>query len=95
MKISNKTQNIIYGVIIGVSVLVMLILCVGYIRDKKAETGNADIPQTAALKPKEDKVKITVNTEIIEEGLDDMGFLVTQEYYFTQVETYTKEKKVL
>lgn len=95
MKISAKTQNIIYGVIIGISVLVMVILCAGYFKDKKTEDANKEIPQTATLKPKEDKVKITVNTEIIEEGLDDMGFLVTQEYYFTQVETYTKEKKVL
>ena len=31
---------------------------------------------------------------MIREGLADMGFLVTQEYYFTQVETYTKEKTI-
>ncbi len=95
MNISTKTQNIIYGVIIGISVLAMVILCAGYFKDKKIEDTNKEIPQTAALKPKEDKVKVTIDTRIIEEGLDDMGFLVTQEYYFTMVETYTKEKKVL
>ncbi len=95
MNISRKTQNYIYLGIIALSVIVMIVLGIDYSLDKKAEKQDTEIPQTASLKPKEDKVRVTVNTEIIEDGLGDMGFLVTQEYYFTQVETYTKEKKVL
>ena len=36
-----------------------------------------------------------MNVETIQDGLQNMGILITQEYYFTQVETYTKEKNVL
>ena len=38
---------------------------------------------------------ISVSTETIRDGLANMGVLITQEYYFTQVETYTKEKTFL
>lgn len=36
----------------------------------------------------------TTDFSIIEDGLNNMGFLITQEYYFTQVEEYTKEKQI-
>ncbi|MBP3263104.1 DUF4230 domain-containing protein [Pseudobutyrivibrio sp.] len=36
----------------------------------------------------------TTDFSIIEDGLNDMGFLITQEYYFTQLEEYTKNKKI-
>ena len=49
---------------------------------------------TKTEKERKDKVRISIVTEVIREGLADMGFLVTQEYYFTQVETYTKEKTI-
>ena len=38
---------------------------------------------------------ISVSTDTIQDGLANMGVLVTQEYYFTQVEKYTKEKTFL
>lgn len=39
--------------------------------------------------------EVTISTEVIEDGLRDMGVLITQEYYFTMVEEYTDTKKVL
>jgi len=36
----------------------------------------------------------TTDFSIIEDGLNDMGFLITQEYYFTQIEEYTKNKEI-
>ncbi|MCR4787558.1 MAG: DUF4230 domain-containing protein [Lachnospiraceae bacterium] len=36
---------------------------------------------------------VTINTEIIEDGLKEMGTLITEEYYFTQVEEYTSTTK--
>ena len=35
---------------------------------------------------------VTVNTEVIQDGLKEMGTLITQEYYFTQVEEYKSNK---
>lgn len=37
----------------------------------------------------------TTNFEVLEDSLKDMGFLITQEYYFTLAEQYTKTKKIL
>lgn len=37
---------------------------------------------------------VTVDTEIIADGLREMGTLITEEYYFTQLEKYKKTEKV-
>jgi len=39
------------------------------------------------------KAEVTINTQIIEDGLREMGTLITQEYYFTQLEEYTNTEK--
>jgi hypothetical protein len=96
MNISKRTQNLFYLGVIILSIIVMIILGTTYMIDKKSATDEASGSATVAtLKKKEDKVKITVSTETIQDGLTNMGVLITEEYYFTQVETYTKEKKVL
>ncbi len=92
IKIPDKVKNGIYIGVIAVSLIAVIILCATYKRNDRGETDLASM--SASLKPKEDNVKVTVSTEILEDGLSDMGFLVTQEYYFTQVEKYTKEKKL-
>ena len=94
IKIPDKVKNGIYIGVIAVSLIAVIILCVTYSRDRTGR-GDSDLAtMSASLKPKEDNVKVTVSTEVLEDGLSDMGFLVTQEYYFTQVEKYTKEKKL-
>ena len=40
------------------------------------------------------KEKVEINTEVIADGLKDMGTLITQEYYFTQVEEYESTKSI-
>lgn len=95
IKIPDKIKNYIY---IGITVASLLAAAVLWISFNRGNNGSAtqDTATTlATLKTKEDKVVVTVTTDTIEDGLSDMGFLVTQEYYFTQVEKYTKEKKVL
>ncbi len=39
------------------------------------------------------KVEVKIDTKVIEDGLREMGTLVTQEYYFTQLEEYTNTEK--
>ncbi len=53
---------------------------------------NAQDDKLFANVPKPQEV-VTVNTEIIEDGLREMGTLITEEYYFTQVEEYTSTTK--
>lgn len=89
-------KNIVYLVIIAVAVIISIVLIAGYMKDR----GNHQIVSPASENAKEKdtkseaKVLVSISTETIREGLANMGFLVTQEYYFTNVETYTKEKKV-
>jgi hypothetical protein len=42
----------------------------------------------------EDNTKVTTDFSIIQDGLCDMGFLITEEYSFEAIETYTKDKKI-
>ncbi|WP_196805056.1 DUF4230 domain-containing protein [Butyrivibrio sp. VCB2006] len=90
----SQTRNKIYLGIIVVSAIAIIILGAGYIGDRK-RADQAAAPSSVAMKGSSDKVLVSVSTEVIEDGLENMGVLITQEYYFTQVETYTKEKKIL
>ena len=95
MNISKDIQNKIYIAIIAISLVAIILLTTGYLREHRASIDDASGETTiATMKPKEDKVVVTVNTEVIQDGLSNMGVLITQEYYFTQVEKYTKEKKL-
>ena len=94
MKDKKTILNYIYITVIAVSVLAMIILGVGFTSNRNEQS----VPETATEKvelEKKENVKITVNVETIKDGLNNMGTLITQEYYFSQIATYTKEKKVL
>jgi hypothetical protein len=90
-------KNIFYIVVIAVAAIAMLVMTVQFGAAKKAESeaSKEETAITEMKKKKHNEPKITVETKVIEEGLNDMGFLITQEYFFTQVENYTKEVKVL
>ncbi len=90
-----KPINIFYMVIIVASVLMMVILLFGYKKDEKKVADSSSEAVTLDTGKKEDKILVTTSIDTVEDGLKNMGILITQEYYFTQVETYTKEKAVL
>jgi len=41
------------------------------------------------------EVEKEVTQEMLQEGLNDMGVLITEDYYFTQVESFTKTQTIL
>ncbi len=90
-----KASRIFYLLIITISVIAIIILLTGYIKSSN-QSANGQTEQTtiSKIKPKEDKTLVSISTETIQDGLSNMGILMTQEYYFTQVETYTKEKNI-
>ena len=88
-------KNIFYLSVIGIAILTMIVLCVVYNVRKKNEPQWDSSTTQATTTPKEEKVLVTVSVDTVEDGLRNMGTLITQEYYFTQVEKYTKDKKVL
>jgi hypothetical protein len=89
MKEWMNRKNITYMVITLMAVIISVILCVDY-----AVNGRQGLVGRAAGSSSKN-VNVTIQTRILKDGLENMGFLVTQEYYFTQVETYTKEKTFL
>lgn len=89
-------RNQIYLGVTIISVLLTLVLSLDYKIRRDAERNEAVVTATNIKeKEKKDNVVISVSTDTIRDGLANMGFLVTQEYYFTQVEKYTKEKTIL
>ena len=96
MDFIKQHRNQIYiGVTIIASILV-LVLCLDFKILRDAERNEAAMTATTIKeKEKKDKVVISVSTDTIQDGLANMGVLITQEYYFTQVEKYTKEKTFL
>ncbi len=96
MKISKQVKNIIYIGIIVVAVIAIIVLGRDYLKNRSnTEEINTEDLQVTAVKPKKDRVLVTVSTETLRDGLANMGILLTQEYYFTQVERYTKEKDII
>ena len=96
MNYLKEHRNQIYSCVTVIALILALILGVDYSMRRRAEKEEAAATATTRTeKEKKDKVLISVNTQTIQDGLADMGVLITQEYYFTQVEKYTKEKSIL
>ncbi|MCR4679864.1 MAG: DUF4230 domain-containing protein [Lachnospiraceae bacterium] len=96
----NKKQKklITYIAINSVLVIAIIVFVVKIISGKGKESdvmSQIDAPmQTEKLYADEEvKEVVTINTKVIEDGLREMGTLITQEYYFTQVEEYTNTEK--
>ena len=95
MRISEKTKMIMYLVIIAVCAVAMLVLGIDYLNRQKNAPEEITFEEPAeTMKSEDEKVLVSVSTETIRDGLANMGTLITQEYYFTQVEKFTKEKKI-
>ena len=87
--------NRIYIAVTAAALVLAAILLLNYESNRRAEESETvKTATTVAEKEKKDKVLISTSSETIRDGLSNMGVLITQEYYFTQVETYTKEKNI-
>lgn len=97
----NKKLKTVYIVICIFLSIIIIWLLVGMLYNRN-ETDNAslkDIVEKQSDKKLFDDSPVveeivTVNTEIIKDGLKEMGTLITQEYYFTQVEEYKSTERV-
>ncbi|MCR4865459.1 MAG: DUF4230 domain-containing protein [Lachnospiraceae bacterium] len=97
----NKRLKTVYIVICIFLSIIIIWLLVGML-SRRNETDNEslkDIVEKQSDKKLFDDSPIveeivTVNTEIIKDGLKEMGTLITQEYYFTQVEEYKSTERV-
>ena len=97
----NKKLKTVYIVICIFLSIIIIWLLVGMLNSRN-KTDNAslkDIVEKQSDKKLFDDSPVveeivTVNTEIIKDGLKEMGTLITQEYYFTQVEEYKSTERV-
>lgn len=90
-----QNRNRVYIVVTAAAIVLAVILLLNYVISRREEQSEAaQTVSTVEEKEKKDKVLISTSTETIRDGLSNMGVLITQEYYFTQVETYTKEKNI-
>ncbi len=98
-----KRTFLIYG---GISiVLLIIVICLFTEMVKQRKEQLSDEKQTVStVNSKKGKLfdnaevpkeTLTFDTQIIEDGLREMGVLITEEYYFTQVEQMSKTKKIL
>ena len=95
MKIKDRTKNKMYFVVIAICVVAVIALGIDSLMNLGKAPDVITVNETpAAVKTDDEKVLVSVSTETIREGLANMGLLITQEYSFTQVEKYTKEKKL-
>ncbi len=93
----DKKDKIVYAAA-GIIAAIACIMALIYFVKPKDEP---EPPKAAVSESKEDEPKIKIiqiekeiTAEMIEEKLEDMGFLVTQEYIFTELVTYTADKKI-
>ena len=103
-----KQKKILYFAIFALLLIAILVLLITWaVRKNHAEPIVSPAPVTLSETPdvrvvyKEKEVEKMVEVEkvitgdIIQDGLNDMGFLVTQEYWFTEVMSYNSVKQFL
>ncbi len=98
-----RMPGLIYAlisIILLIAIFVLLIRFAGNLKsEEEAENAEVNTVEENSGKLYENAVVTeeteTVDTQVIEDGLRNMGELITEEYYFTQVETYSNTKKYL
>lgn len=97
-----KGKNAIYLTLTGIVILLMVILVIVH----QSQPLNSSIPEAtpeavlenAAKKhngPSFVTINTTISTDVIQDGLRDMGELATEEYYFKEVVSYSSIKQFL
>lgn len=95
---TKKEIAYVVGIILAL-IAIVVIIAIGLRKtDENEETdaaGSAEITSTV-VSEKHGLVEAeeTISFETVQEGLRDMGFLVTEEYYYTEVMTHSKLLKV-
>jgi hypothetical protein len=94
-----KRKSVFYVVLSAIILLVIVWLVIDALSGKnKTDDVSAEATEKTETQiievEKVVEVEKTITTEMLQESLNEMGVLVTEEYYFTQVENYEKTKPV-
>ena len=101
--LKTKKEKIYLICIIVVVVAILCILIVGLAKrgGEKEELPihtSAPIPTPVVVTKEVERmveVEKSISSDILEDGLNDMGVLITEEYYFTEVVNFSSVKKLL
>ena len=101
MTAEKKKVRLLLGLIAAVLVLTVVLIVVHAVRRERAPALPAVTPRPAAevvVREREVEKLVTVEkeitSEILRDGIRDVGLLVTDEYYFTEVVSYSSVKKL-
>ena len=98
-----KNTRRIYLILIAVVVMITAVLALVWtLKDNDVKSVPEPAITTAPVKKTKKIVEVEkiievekkISGDIIQDGLRDMGFLVTEEYYFTEVVSYSSVKKL-
>ena len=94
-KLDKKTIYIVVNIVLLIIVIFFAVKLISGNKQKSEAFDNTKpVTKTEKLYANENvEVEVVINTQIIEDGLREMGTLITQEYYFTQLEEYTNTEK--
>ncbi len=92
-----EPKNKLYLALIGLVLAATAGVVVGYLRSRPAAPlpAAAAAPEVVVREKEVEKiieVEKEITAEIIEDELKDVGLLITEEYYFTEVVSYTSNK---
>jgi hypothetical protein len=96
---NQKRKSVFYVVLSAIILLVIVWLVIDAFSGKnKTDNVSAEATEKAETQivevEKVVEVEKTITTEMLQESLREIGVLVTEEYYFTQVENYEKTKPI-
>ena len=94
-----KKKNTLYLILIGALVLCMIVLLIWHGGRQAPDPIPAVTPRPVPSAPGGEKKRVIeiekkITAEVIRENLQDVGVLITEEYYFTEVISYSKVKKL-
>lgn len=89
---NKKLSKLFFIVLFTVSTIGSIYLITDTIHNPK-NTNNSSVFPFSTPEYDNEEPEYSVDFSVIQDGLNDMGFLVTEEYYFTQVETYKNDPK--
>ncbi len=95
-----KMQNkILLGIMLVLVLLILIVVITGILGSGKKPTAVPDALEMPEKEVKVEYVEVTktvevekeITSEIIADGLRDMGIMITEEYFFTQVENFNSD----
>ena len=95
-----RTTGYIIGCVLGLLAIVIVIVYGLHSKNKAADAEAAVTPKPSEFVFNADEQGLasevdTVSYEVLQDGLNGIGFLTTEEYYFTEVVTREKSKELL